>query len=101
MSRDFADWVVEQLAPLGGVRARAMFGGFGIYSGQVMFALIAEDVLYLKAAGALAEELAALGGVQFRPRGAGMPYWQAPGEALDDADALVAWGRRALASARP
>ena len=45
---EFVTYLLEQLAPLGEVRARAMFGGYGIYLGERMFALVAEDTLYLK-----------------------------------------------------
>jgi len=44
-----ADYVVELLAGVGRVVARQMFGGYGLYCDGVMFALIADDVLYLKA----------------------------------------------------
>ncbi len=45
---EFRDHVLDLLAPLGPVTARRMFGGFGITLDGVMFALIADDVLYLK-----------------------------------------------------
>ena len=47
-SKEFSDFVLDQLAPLGDVRARAMFGGVGIYSETVMFGLIADDQLYFR-----------------------------------------------------
>jgi DNA transformation protein len=39
--------VLEQMADFGFVTARRMFGGAGIYRDGMMFALIADDVLYL------------------------------------------------------
>ena len=45
-SSEFVDFVLESLEPLGGVSARRMFGGRGIYKDGVMFALIAYDQLY-------------------------------------------------------
>ena len=39
---------VELLAPLGAVRVRRMFGGWGLYVGDVFVALVLDDQLYLK-----------------------------------------------------
>ena len=47
-STEFVDFVLESLQPLGGVGARRMFGGWGIYKDGVMFALVARDQLFLK-----------------------------------------------------
>ena len=44
----FRAFVLEQLADLQSVRARAMFGGVGLYAGDVFFGLVAADALYLK-----------------------------------------------------
>jgi DNA transformation protein len=44
----FRAFVLEQLADLESVRARAMFGGVGLYAGDVFFGLVAADALYLK-----------------------------------------------------
>jgi DNA transformation protein len=46
---EYKAYVLDQLAPLGPVTARAMFGGAGIYLDGVMFALITRaDVLYFR-----------------------------------------------------
>ena len=44
----FSDFVVEQLDGCGPIVTKRMFGGVGIYSGDIFFALIDDDVLYLK-----------------------------------------------------
>ena len=43
---EFVDYLVENLQSLGVVRARAMFGGFGIYLNDLMFGLVADDELF-------------------------------------------------------
>jgi DNA transformation protein len=48
LSADFLAYVLEQLAGLGGVSSRRMFGGAGLYCDEFFFALIADDVLYLR-----------------------------------------------------
>ena len=45
----FVTFVLEQLDPLGPIVSKRMFGGVGLYAGDLFFALIAGDVLYLKA----------------------------------------------------
>ena len=44
----FRTYVEDQLGHIVPVRTRSMFGGLGIYAGDLFFALVADDVLYLK-----------------------------------------------------
>lgn len=44
----FVKTCLDRLSPLGPVRARAMFGGYGIYCEDHFFALVAYDRLYFK-----------------------------------------------------
>ena len=48
MSQALVDHCLELLAPLGAVRAKRMFGGYGLYCDELFFALLAADRLYLK-----------------------------------------------------
>jgi DNA transformation protein len=100
----FADFVTELLEGLGPVRIRRMFGGAGVYAGDVMFGLIDDDVLYLKTDEALRAELADEGSVAWvYARAPGKweetSYWRLPEAALDDPDDAVRWARKALAVA--
>lgn len=97
--------VCQRLSPLGDVRARAMFGGWGVYLGEAMFALVAGDVLYMK----VDEETEGyFKGAGSRPfeyhqektgRRVSMSYFEAPEGTLDDAEALCEWARLATAAA--
>ncbi|MBI4602298.1 MAG: TfoX/Sxy family protein [Planctomycetes bacterium] len=44
----FLNFVLDQLGSLTGVRARAMFGGHGLYRGDVFFGIVFRGALYLK-----------------------------------------------------
>jgi DNA transformation protein len=44
---EFVEYLLELLEPFGGVKVRAMFGGFGIFRRDLMFGLVADDTLYL------------------------------------------------------
>ena len=45
----FVAFVLEQLDPFGPIASKRMFGGVGLYAGDLFFPLIAGEVLYLKA----------------------------------------------------
>lgn len=40
--------VCQRFCPLGAISAKTMFGGVGLYQAGIMFALIAEEKLYLR-----------------------------------------------------
>ena len=101
----YVEYTLELLEPLGPVRARAMFGGWGLYQGGRMFGLIAEDRLYLKTDDTTRPTFEAAGGEPFiYDSGKGgkpvtMSYWTPPPDAADDARALLPWARRAVEAA--
>lgn len=98
VSSDYLDFVLEQLAPLGHVTSRRMFGGVGVYANGLFFALIADDVLYFKGDDALKVAFEAAGCQAFAPFGHDKPmaYWTVPAEALDDQESLLDWARQSL-----
>ena len=49
VTEGFKDFVTELLDGFGPVTIRNMFGGAGVYADGVMFAILVDDVLYLKA----------------------------------------------------
>ena len=80
-----------------------MFGGVGIYSNDLFFALIDNDALYLKTDATTRLEFEAHGMGPFRPagdHGETMGYHQLPGEILENPDALSRWIEAALSVAR-
>ena len=103
VSGSFRSFVLEQLGRvLPGVRARSMFGGVGLYSHQVFFALIDDDVLYFKVDDVTRTDFEARGMGPFRPagpQGEVMGYYEVPADVLEDADALRPWAEGAVAAA--
>jgi len=105
VSQEFRSHVAELLKPIGAIGVRGMFGGAGIYSGDTMFGLIADDTLYFKVDEENRAAFAAEGSGPFvyEPgpgRKVSMSYWLVPAKLLDEPDALVEWARGALAAAR-
>ena len=101
VSSDYLDFVLEQLAPVGPLTSRRMFGGVGLYAQGLFFALIDDDVLYLKGDEAMRPDFEAAGSQPFCPFADAKPmaYWSAPAEALDDPELMVDWARRSIAVA--
>ena len=46
--RDFVDYVAEQLREAGVIRAKRMFGEYGLYCDGIFFAVICNDQLFVK-----------------------------------------------------
>lgn len=103
VSPEYRQYVLEQLGRVVPVTSRAMFGGVGIYTEGLFFALIAGDVLYLKVDDSNRADFEAIGSGPFRPYDdeRAMQYYELPGDVLEDVDALERWvhGARAVAVA--
>lgn len=97
-SNDYLDFVVEWMAPLGRITARRMMGGYVLYCDAVVFALIAQNTLYLKVDAETRERFESLKLKPFRPfEGKGsMSYYPPPAEFFEDSDAMTEWGRMAV-----
>jgi DNA transformation protein len=79
VTEGFKDFVRDLLVDFGPVTIRNMFGGAGIYADGVMFAILVDDTLYLKAdeASRRAFETEGMGPFTYEPAGKGpvaMPY---------------------------
>ena len=102
VSPRFAEFVVDQLEGCGEITTRRMFGGVGIYAGDVFFALIDDDVLYLKVDDSTRGGFERAGSRPFDPYKDGRPsiqYYQVPVAVLEDAAELTTWGKRAIKAA--
>lgn len=104
-SADFLATLADLLTPLGAISTRRMFGGAAIYCGGQVFALVTDDVLYLKSDEATAVDFEAEGSEQFTydtkdGRRVLTSYRRAPDRLLDEPDDLVEWARSALAASR-
>jgi DNA transformation protein len=97
-SESYRAFVIEQLERVAQVTAKAMFGGVGIYTDGLFFALIAEDRLYFKVNDATRPGFEALGMEPFRPFGEekAMGYYEVPADVLEDRSQLASWVRQAI-----
>ena len=121
VSEAFREQIRELLADLGAIRFKAMFGGAGLYAGDLFFAIAADDVLYLKVDDANEAAFVEAGSHPFRAVSTGaasgrrrptalheapkaevaytLRYWRMPDSALDDPDEAVGWARLGIEAA--
>lgn len=104
VSPSFRTFALEQLGRgVQRIRARSMFGGVGIYAGELFFALIADDTLYFKVDDLTRGDFEGRGLGPFRPYGEDgetMHYFRVPEDVLEDPEELRVWADRAIGVAR-
>ena len=100
---DFVPFVQELLQGWGAVSARRMFGGQGLYHEGLMFAIVMDNRLYLKADDLNRPEFEALGLTPFtypmKGKTVALSYWTAPDAIFDEPTEAVHWARSAWEAA--
>jgi DNA transformation protein len=100
---EFVEYLAEVFEPFGEIRAKRMFGGYGVYHDDLIFGLVDDDVLYLKADAASAPAFVERGLKPFQYAKQGkltrISYYLAPEEIFDDADEARAWATLAFEAA--
>jgi DNA transformation protein len=91
---EFVEYLVEMLQPLGTIRVKSMFGGWGFY---------ADEGFYVKVDDVSRGEFEALDLKPFRyevrDTKATLDYYEPPAVAMDDREVLCEWGRKGIAAA--
>src|SRR4051812_26493261 len=104
-STSFAEFLREQLAPLGRVTMRRMFGKTGVFCDGLMFGMVRDDALYFRVDDdnrAAFKEAQSFPPLNYEKRGGtiDLSFWRVPERLFDEGDEFVTWGRAALAAAR-
>jgi DNA transformation protein len=103
------EFIRELFAPFGPVTVKRMFGGAGIWSEGLMFALVFDGAIFLKVDATSIPDFEREGSRPFvytraKSRGrvgrASLSYWRLPERLYDDPDELAVWANRALAIAQ-
>jgi DNA transformation protein and related proteins len=105
VSASYREYVADQLAGVGDVVLKRMFGGVGLYFDGKMFGLIDDDTTYLRVDDAtrpefLKRKMSPFHPMRRDPTKVSQNYYQLPAEVLEDSEALVAWAKRAIQAAR-
>jgi DNA transformation protein len=104
-SDGFAEFLSEQLAPLGHVTLRRMFGKSGVFCDGVMLGMVTDNTLYFRVDDGnrtAFKEADAYPPLNYRKQGSmiDLAFWRAPERLFDEPEELVEWAELALAAAR-
>lgn len=102
-SKEYLEYVLDQLESFGPVVSKRMFGGVGLYSDALFFGLIDDDILYFKV-----DDLTRAGYLKAKSKGfdpygdgnASLSYYSVPADVLEDTDELRVWATAAVEAAR-
>ena len=104
-SDSFAEFLRAELAQLGHVTMRRMFGKSGVFCDGLMFGMVTDDTLYFRVDDrnrAAFKEAQSFPPLNYEKKGCtiDLAFWRAPERLFDEPDELVTWARAALAAAR-
>jgi DNA transformation protein and related proteins len=103
VTEGFRLFVLEQLAGVDQIHARAMFGGVGLYAADVFFGILAADTLYLKVDDSNRSAYESAGMKAFQPyadRPMSRSYYEVPAAVIEDPARLAAWASAAIRAAK-
>ncbi len=94
----FEDRLLDRLSDLGEVTIRSLFGGYGVYWREAIFAILYGGKLYLKVDDLSKADFESRGMGPFRPneRQTLKSYYEVPPDVIDDTEALLSWAREAI-----
>jgi DNA transformation protein len=103
-SAAFAEFLREQLAPLGRVTMRRMFGKTGVFCDGVMLGMVTENTLYFRVDNqnrVTFKEAESYPPLNYAKKGStiDLSFWRVPERLFDEPDELVSWAQAALAAA--
>ena len=102
VSTEFQDYVLEQLAGIGTITPKRMFGGVGLYYRKLFFGILFNNNFYLKVDDTNRADYENAGMPAFKPyknRPATMQYYEVPAEILEDKMQLKSWAQKAIEAA--
>jgi DNA transformation protein len=104
-SDGFAEFLREQLAPLGRISMRRMFGKTGVFCDGFMLGMVRDNTLYFRVDDdnrVEFKEAESFPPLNYEKKGdtIDLAFWRAPERLFDEPDELVTWARSALAAAQ-
>jgi DNA transformation protein and related proteins len=104
-SDGFAEFLCEQLAPLGRITMRRMFGKTGVFCDGFMLGMVWDNTLFFRVDDGNREtfrEAESFPPLNYEKKGdiIDLSFWRAPERLFDEPDELITWARAALAAAR-
>jgi DNA transformation protein len=104
-SDSFAEFLREQLVPLGRITMRRMFGKTGVFCDGFMLGMVRDNTLYFRVDDdnrAVFKEAESFPPLNYAKKGEtiDLSFWRAPERLFDEPEELVTWARAALTAAR-
>jgi len=104
-SDGFAEFLRDQLAPLGRITMRRMFGKTGVFCDGFMLGMVRDNTLYFRVDDdnrAVFKEAESFPPLNYEKKGGtiDLAFWRAPERLFDEPDELAVWARAALGAAR-
>lgn len=100
---EYLNYIMECMASIRDLRVRGMFGGYGLYQNEIIFAIVVNDVLYLKSDAAIKREFSNRGLLPFTYTvGDGsvtMQYFAASPDIFEQPEVMQEWIQKALGAA--
>src|SRR6266849_6145148 len=105
VSDGFAEFLREELTPLGHITMRRMFGKTGVFCDGLMLGMVRDNTLYFRVDDdnrVTFKEAESFPPLNYAKKGGtiDLAFWRAPERLFDEPDELVTWARAALAAAR-
>jgi len=99
----FKEFILDQLRALPDLRARAMFGAYGLYAGERFFAILDDGRLFFKTDAESQADYTARGmgpfSYEMKGRRVTMNYHEVPLDVIENAAELAGWAQRAIQTA--
>src|SRR6202035_3056150 len=104
-SDGFAKFLCDQLAPLGRITMRRMFGKTGVFCDGFMLAMVRDNTLYFRVDDdnrAIFKEAECFPPLNYEKKGGSidLSFWRAPERLFDEPDEIAVWERAELAAGR-
>ena len=104
-SDGFAEFLRDQLAPLGRISMRRMFGKTGVFCDGFMLGMVRDSTLYFRVDDDNRtdfKEAESSPPLNYEKRGGtiDLSFWRVPERLFDEPEELVAWAQSALAAAQ-
>src|SRR5919197_6602102 len=103
-SDSLAEFLCGQLAPLGRITMRRMFGKTGVFCDGLMLGMVTDNTLYFRVDDhnrVTFKEAQSFPPLNYEKQGRtiDLSFWRAPERLFDEPAELLKWGRAALAAA--
>lgn len=104
-TKEYIEFVLEQLAPIGNISSGRFFGGTGLKVDAVQFAMLMDNSLFfvVDETSRPKYEEKGMGCFWYRTKKKKVDvkkYYEVPGELFDNPEELVEWARESIAIAR-